>query len=267
MKHLYFILLFSYAFEAFAWDWQDLWVTRDQQGARYLQAQDYQKAQETFEHPEWRATAAYRAKNFDTASQVFGQLNTAEGYYNQGNAEAHLGHYQEALKSYKKSLKLRPQDPDTLHNKKIIEGLLEKQKSQSQSPDQNKDSASKKEQAQNTSQPQQTQNQNTQKQDPQNQTSEEPAQDNQKKNAEQNTSPEKKEQPSEAPQNNNANSENNQHPEPSTAPKQEAQAASSTSEKDQAAEQLLNMIPDDPSGLLRQKFLRDHRRRASGETS
>ena len=195
---IFTILLFFFSFKTFAWHWEDLWLTRDQQGARYLKQQAYKEAQHTFKQPDWQAAAAYRAKDFEAASTTFGQLNTADGYYNQGNAKAQLEQYLEALQAYQKSLAIRPNDADTLHNKKIVEELLKQQQNNDKTPQ---------------DQPSQQDNDKTKEQSLENQ--------------------------QHAPSNSNA-------------------------EDYQSTEQWLNMIPDDPGGLLRQKFLRDHRRRANG---
>ncbi|HHF0526846.1 TPA: tetratricopeptide repeat protein, partial [Legionella anisa] len=57
-------------------------------------------------------------------------------------------------------------------------------------------------------------------------------------------------------QNKDQNKKNNQN-------NNEAQSEAER-EKQQAKEQWLRLIPDDPGGLMREKFLRDHLRRERG---
>ncbi len=234
---IFTILLFFFSFKTFAWHWEDLWLTRDQQGARYLKQQAYKEAQHTFKQPDWQAAAAYRAKDFEAASTTFGQLNTADGYYNQGNAKAQLEQYLEALQAYQKSLAIRPNDADTLHNKKIVEELLKQQQNNDKTPQ---------------DQPPQQDNDKT----PQDQPSQ---QDNDKTPQDQPSQQDNDKTPQDQP----SQQDNDKTKEQSLENQQHA-PSNSNAEDYQSTEQWLNMIPDDPGGLLRQKFLRDHRRRANG---
>src|SRR5690606_21338662 len=45
---------------AYAWEWQDLWVRKDQQGSKAFIEEDYDAAATRFEDPMWRAAANYR---------------------------------------------------------------------------------------------------------------------------------------------------------------------------------------------------------------
>src|SRR5690606_29162176 len=60
----------------------DLWLNRDQQGARALAEGDATSAQQRFKDPEWKATAAYRAEDYETAAQLFASIDTARAHYN-----------------------------------------------------------------------------------------------------------------------------------------------------------------------------------------
>jgi Ca-activated chloride channel homolog len=260
------LMLCLISIEGFSWNWKDLWITRDQQGAKYLKKQQYKEAEQTFENPEWQATAAYRAQNFEAASRQFGALGTADGYYNQGNAKAQLGQYQEALDAYQNSLKIRPDDPDTLYNKKMIEDLLKKQQQQQQ------DQQPKEQQEQNSNQQESSSEKNNKNKQEQEQ------EQNQEKNRSPNQ-PAANDQESESSHANDEKKESdsgkNDHPEEKEDQQQEAPASKNIPEPSnntdaknyQENEQWLNMIADDPGGLLRQKFLRDHRRRSHGENS
>jgi Ca-activated chloride channel family protein len=54
-----------------AQSWQDLWLTRDQQGQRALQAGDPARAAELFERRDWAGVAAYESGDFDAATTHF----------------------------------------------------------------------------------------------------------------------------------------------------------------------------------------------------
>ena len=118
----------SYAF----WSWTELWNTPNQHAAKLMKKAQFADAQNLFTDPAWQATAAYRAHDYQTAQALFGQLNSADGFYNQGNAQAYAGAYDKAIQAYDESLKLRPNDPDTLYNRKIVQSLIKQQDQQKQ---------------------------------------------------------------------------------------------------------------------------------------
>ncbi|MCY1239146.1 Tetratricopeptide repeat protein [compost metagenome] len=94
----------------------DLWLTPDQQGRRAFEQGDFQGAAEKFADPTWRGAALYRAGRFQDAIDAFAETDTAESYYNQGNALMHLDKAEEAITVYKQALKRRPDWPDAKRN-------------------------------------------------------------------------------------------------------------------------------------------------------
>lgn len=94
----------------------DLWLTPDQQGRRAFEQGDFQDASETFADPAWRGAALYRAGHFQDAIDAFAENDTAESYYNQGNALLHLDKAEEAIAAYEQALKRRPDWPDAKKN-------------------------------------------------------------------------------------------------------------------------------------------------------
>ena len=114
--------------------WRDWWETPDQQAKTLMDSGHYSEAEQTFQRLDWRATAAYRAGDYQHAAQNYSALRTSDGYYNAGNALANAGRYQEAIAAYNQSLQRDPKHADALFNKKIVEKLLEEQK-KSQSND------------------------------------------------------------------------------------------------------------------------------------
>lgn len=216
-----------------ALSWSDLWFTPNQQAQHLMEKGQFAKAKDLFERNDWAASAAYRAGDYEQAAKLFNELKTEQGYYNQGNALAHLGKYEEAIRAYDKALAFNPNNQDALYNRKLISELLKKDKEKKKSQNQ---------------QDKDQQNKDQQNKDQQNQ-----GQQNQDK---QNKNQQNRDQQNKAQQNKNQNKKND---------KQEGEIQSeSNQEKQLAKEQWLRLIPDDPGGLMREKFLRDHLRRERG---
>lgn len=259
MKRCLFYFLLIFCVQTHAFQWADLWQTRDQQANQLMQEEHFEKAAALFERLDWKATAAYRAKQYDKAAQTYGALQTADGYYNQGNALAYQQNYQQAIEAYKKSLTLRPNDEDTLHNKALVEQLLKQQQSK-KSSDKSESSQSKSTQSE-SSQSENNQDQSTKPSEPNQNTHQ---QNNSSKPSEESKSTE------DPAKKDSTQSESKQTKQSSAQTKEKETSESNAQAKPdtqsmQINRQLLNMIPDDPGGLLKQKFLRDHLRHLEGE--
>lgn len=96
----------------------------DYLGARRLRAGDHEAAARTFDDRAWRAIAHYRAGRYEDAARLLAGRDDPDSHYNRGNALARQGRLAEALGAYDASLKIRPDDPDTLHNHALIRRLL-----------------------------------------------------------------------------------------------------------------------------------------------
>lgn len=242
---LVFISPITYAFS-----WQNLWQTPNQQAATFMKAGQYEKAQNLFETRDWKATAAYKAKDYQQAATLFNQLGTESGYYNTGNALAHLHRYEEAIAAYDKAIALNPANREATFNKKLIEDLLKKQQKSDKKPKSDHEKPS----PQNN---QKEQSQGQQKNQQQKQSSEK----NQSKTDNKLSSRKKDNQSQQASKGSN----NSSAKQSSKLSKEEKKQQSTVErEKQQAKEKWLQLIPDDPGGLLRQKFLRDYERRQRG---
>ncbi len=232
----------SYAFE-----WQNLWRTPDQQAQRDYQKKNYAQAAEKFENPAWKAAAQYEAKNFDKALEQFQQLGDA---YNQGNALAKKGQLKEALAAYEQAIKENPYDKDAEFNKELVEKELAKQQQKDSENNSPKDSKS--------SAPQQNENseKNAEKQQAGND-KEPDAKPSQEHKAGDNP-PAKKEDSTQQEQ--KAKQENSAPEKPNESKPQKSEVGKSvesqklTTEQQQANEQWLKRIPDDPASLLKRKF-------------
>ena len=124
---------------SYALGWQDLWQTKDQQAQQAYKKQDFAKAAEQFENPDWKAAAHYKAGEYDKALENLKNSKSDSSAYNQGNALAKAGQLEEAIKAYEKALAVNPNDGDAKHNKEVVEKELEKQKQEQKQQNQQKD--------------------------------------------------------------------------------------------------------------------------------
>jgi len=90
-------------------DWNDLWLTRDQQAQRLADSGDHTAAAQLFSDPMRSGTEWYRAGEFERAAAEFGRLESAGGYFNRGNALVFLGNYEDAIRAYEFALRMQPE--------------------------------------------------------------------------------------------------------------------------------------------------------------
>lgn len=109
----------------FADRFMTLWLTPDQQGRYYLEKGDYKTAATKFENIAWRGIAYYRAENFKAAQEMFSRIETAEGYFNLANAQAHGRHYVLAVKTYNQLLKIKPEHKEARKNRDKIQSIID----------------------------------------------------------------------------------------------------------------------------------------------
>ena len=240
--------------------WQDLWQTSDQQGQNALENGDAEMAQSLFKHPQWQASAAYKNGDYASAADRFKQGDSADDYYNLGNSLAHLGELDKAIAAYDQALELLPDMQDAIANKKLIEQLKQQQQNQPQDGESQdpQDSQSQDSQSQD-SQSQDSQSQDSQSQDAQ-------SQDNESQQGEQQQSTqEQAEQQDESATQQQQDSDQQQDEE--TAEQQLSEMQKTEQQKleeqqQQELQQWLRRVPDDPGGLLRQKFRHQSQQRA-----
>jgi Ca-activated chloride channel homolog len=299
-----------------AFEWSDLWLRPDQQGARQWAAGKSAEAAAHFQRPDWQAAAHYQAGDYAKALDALKQVESGEADYNRGNALARLGKLEEAVAAYDRALAAQPHDADARANRDLVRRLLDQQQQQQPSPSQNasdkdsqnhkdkKDSADKS--AQNSPSPSDQQGDGDKKRNPsQNQSqdsaskstaqkpqdssaaghpSEKPGQGQQDprqaadESAKTDTNSEKSatasshveqkptkdaaKPPTDAAQSGRADllgDDSSQHPPLAPIPAESEDP--SQREAHQAMEYRLNRVTDDPSGLLRQRFLLQHLRR------
>jgi len=227
-----------------AWEWRDLWQTRDQQAAEAFEAEQHELAAALFDSSDWQGAASYRSQNYEAAIAAFSANDSPEAHYNRGNALALAGNYAEAIAAYDLTLGVEPEHSDAIHNREIIEELLEQQQSEEgeQQDGENQDSQSE----QNSQQQSEQQDQNSEQQDQESQEGNEDQQQQEQQN-----------QPPEEQEESESNSEQNT---PSESSNEEF-------EEQQALEQWLRRIEDDPGELLRRKFRYQYRQRQLNGTA
>jgi Ca-activated chloride channel homolog len=241
--------------QAYALEWQDLWYSKDQQGARALQAGQAEKASGLFENTKWTGAAQYKTEQFQQAAETFAKGQQASDHYNRGNALAKQGNFDEAKNAYDRALELDPSMDDALFNKSILEDMEKQQQNSEQN------------QSQNGEQSSEQQDQDQQKQNQQNQAAEQSENPDQKTEA--GTEPSDKDPQDESPSQQQSSSQKNAAEDKDAKqqaqagePQQDTEASEQQAlaeqeedkEKQQATEQWLRRVPDDPSGLLRRKF-------------
>lgn len=103
--------------------WQDLWLSRDQQGAWYFKRGLYSQAAARFKSEPLVALADYAAENFDRAAQYYKKQHTARAYYNLANSLAHQEHYGPASEAYKFALLVQPGWAEAKENLELVTAL------------------------------------------------------------------------------------------------------------------------------------------------
>ncbi len=240
-----------------ALDWDDLWLRRDQQGQRAMDARDYAAAAELFEDPAWKAAAQHRAGDYRGALDSLEPLAGAESNYNRGNALARLGRYHEAIAAYDRTLAERPGHADAKFNKELLEKELERQQQQQQDREGQQSRQGQDQQDQGNQTPGQEQQQAGQEQ--QNDQPRPPETGERQDRADRNETPQPdtQEQAQRRQQQEQGKQARDEGPEQSMARADDPR----TAEEQQATEQWLRRIPDDPSGLLRRKFQYQYQQR------
>ncbi|OZY87896.1 hypothetical protein CBP51_01810 [Cellvibrio mixtus] len=262
--------------KSYALSWDELWKNNNQQAYEKLQQDNAAEAAQDFTDPQWKASAQYKAGDYAAAAKGFADMNTDTGHYNRGNALAKANQLAEALKAYDQALKLNPTMDDAKKNRQLVEEALKQQQQQNQDQQdeqqdnkdqQDKDNKDQQQDQQKNQQNDQQQDQNDQQQDANNQQNQDQNQSDQQQDqqssADQDEQQDKAEQDQE--QSDKDKSDEEKAAEAAQREQEEQQAAQEqqtaeptednlTDEERQAMEQWLRRVPDDPGGLLRNKF-------------
>ncbi len=265
------------------------WFLNDNQQAMKQFEQDPKAAAQLFNDPNWKASSHYKAGEFQEAADLWQESNNLKNRFNRANALAQLNQFDEAIKAYDDILNDTANATmdqtlldDTQFNKALLEQLKEQQDQQKQDGDDSKQDGeesdkNKQDQESKDSDSQDSEQKNKDgsgEQSDENKSSEDSQQESdgqesedksenpaeQKQSKEDKDAQEKAEQAREALKNKAQESDENKDQEDS----QKAQPIQKTTqqlEQEQSMQQWMERIPDDPGGLLRNKFLYQYKNR------
>ncbi|MBD2858037.1 VWA domain-containing protein [Spongiibacter sp. KMU-158] len=258
-------------------NWENLWQTPDQQGAKLFNSDPAQAAQH-FQDPAWRGAAHYRAGEFNKAAQDFAKDPSANGHYNLGNALAKQGKFDEAKAAYKEALKLDPELTDAQSNLEKIEQLEQQQQNSQDSQDPNSKDGDKADTKDQQGPENQQGQQNQQEQGQQNNSESDSAQDGEQQESQDSASenasnndqnPEQQANQQQADDYARQQATESEHSANPATPSREETSEDGTSqdqalgmseraqtldEEQQAQEQFLRRIPENDDAFLRRKF-------------
>ena len=264
LSALALILLPVWPQPAAAISWEELWQREDQRAPALIQ-DNPESAARQLEDPEWRGSALYRSGKYDSAAEAFARKQGPRASYNRGNALARAGKLEEALAAYDAALNAAPDMEDALHNRRIVEELLnQKQQNQNGNQDNNQqDSRDSQGDGSNQQQNRQDQNGNSESENPGSQGN------SQQQNPENNesSSDTENQQGGQTAEQNQQQAGERGDPEQASGeqetPSGQSPAPAPISETPltQSQEQWLRRVPDNPGGLLQRKFLQQYQQR------
>jgi len=127
-KNAFWVVLLAITFpsdhQLYAMDFQTLWKHQNQQAYEAFQQGDYQRAITLTDDPLLKGAAYYRLNNFTEAATEFELPDTAEAWFNRGNALARSELFAEALAAYRRALEHKSDLEHAEHNLHLIEAYL-----------------------------------------------------------------------------------------------------------------------------------------------
>jgi Ca-activated chloride channel family protein len=240
---------------AHAASWEDLWLSKDQQAQKALEAGNPGDAAALFENPDWQAVADYRAGDYAGSAKVFAENSDTRNLYNLANAMALQGELDSAIDSYEQVLEIEPGNEDASYNLELVKSLKDQQEQEQQNQGDDQQSTENPggegEESDSESQPDQqgeegeSQSEGEPQEGDPSGSQDEMSEEDMKALQEELRRAAEEAEPGEQPQ---------QMSEAELAELRQQQ------EKEQAMEQWLRRIPDDPGGLLRRKFRHQYQR-------
>lgn len=244
------------------------WLNKEQQAQQLYQQKDYQQAAQLSQQPLRQGAAHYRNQEYQAAADSFAQLDTAESWYNRGNALAQLEQFEAAKEAYQSALDKRPEWARAQDNKKLMEQLLqqqEQQKKEQQDQSDQKGDQSREQDGENSGNNQGQQDANDSQSDSQPQ--DQQGQQEQQDEPGQQDDGEKKPQQQQDQQQQQQQQEQQSSAKDSARDQQTQFSDDIDPEKAQQLKQWMKRVPDDPSILLRNKMLLESQRRNARRAS
>ena len=109
-----------------SWYYEDVLLSRDQQGVWYFKQGKYLQAAQRFENLQWKAHAYYAAEQFEPAYQLFVTEYDARAYFKRANAMAHQQQYTKAGDFYAMAIALQPDFFQAQENLALVSVLAKK---------------------------------------------------------------------------------------------------------------------------------------------
>jgi len=240
---------------AHAASWEDLWLNKDQQAQKALEAGNPGDAAALFENPEWQAVADYRAGDYAGSARGFAENNDARNLYNLANAMAFQGELASAIDSYEQVLEVEPDNEDAAYNLELVKSLKDQQDQEQQNQGDDQQSS---ENPGGEGEESDSENQADQQGDEGESQSDGDPQEGDASDSQEEMSEEDMKALAEELQKAAEEAESGEQPQQMS----EAELAElrQQQEQEQAMEQWLRRIPDDPGGLLRRKFRHQYQR-------
>ncbi len=234
-------------------EWADLWLNKNQQAQRELESGNAAAAVELFDDPEWQGVARYRAEDFAGSAEQFARREDTRSLYNMGNALAMQGELDKAIDAYENVLELEPDNEDAQHNLDLVKSLRDQQQQARQSEG---DDASSSQNPSGDGEQSEQQSDHTQE-------GSDGQSDGEPDNSEMaDREEEMSEEDMQALQEELQRAAEEAEQDENSQPLSEAELAERRQQQveQQAMEQWLRRVPDDPGGLLRNKFRYQYKR-------
>jgi Ca-activated chloride channel family protein len=250
------VFVFPLAQPAQASAWNDLWLNKDQQARRELEAGNASAAAALFENPDWQAVADYQAGDYAGSARVFAEKKDARNLYNLGNALAYQDELDAAIESYEQVLEIEPDNEDAAYNLELVKKLKEQQQQEQQNQGDDQQSSENQEGEGEQSESDSQSSEESAEGDSQSDSDSEES-DSSERGEEEMTEEQMKALQDELQR---AAEEAESGEDPQQLSEAELAELRQQQEQEQAMEQWLRRIPDDPGGLLRRKFRHQYQR-------
>ncbi len=245
---------------------------------------DPKLAAQLFNDPQWKASSLYEAGDYQGALDIWQQYDDAQSQYNAANALAQLNKFDDAIQKYDDALSQHPDLADARENKALVSAMKEQQEKQDDEKGEEGEEGEKGEDGEKSDQESQDgekedgENQNKSQSDKESQDesgkdgdesqSSNPTESEEQKESqnpltqEQTEEEKKKQEAAQAKKNEQDSEQDSEQPTSDGKAAQQKQAKTTQQlEKEQAMQQWIERIPDDPGGLLRNKFLYQYKNR------
>ena len=229
--------------DAYALDWGNLWKNKEKQAYDAFQKGEYEQVKSLSSNPQLKGSAFYKEQDYENAESWFAQQGSAQSFYNRGNALAQMQQFDMAIAAYEQALIKEPGHQQALENKKLVEEFLKQQQSQQSNQDEEES------QGDESNDDSGDQSESDQSQSEQSRAPRSSSDDDLQSDSTQEQQEEQKQIDPEDEQGNPADQDLALQNEPNKETK-----------NPESIDRWINRLPDDPSELLRRKFLRDYQR-------